>query len=248
MHSRRVDRVDCLYARERRGDHRPGNVVYELAENRVFFRGPAYGGKRVNRVLLAEHLLHLQVGEEVLAGIVAHVVAEWPLGLEFGRNLSQDAEVRIARDDVALVHKVAETPPAEHSGEGKFRKVLGHGHHCGDGMCGRPAQEHAHLERAAFLDGLPVVPCDVAVNLVVDAAFVGGKVVPRNLHAIHAEVCGENLRTVTRERRHLREREERPAVFGPAYDLREVGERAFLEVADTARTPGERAYARFCRA
>ena len=195
---------------------------------------------------LAEHLLHLQVGEQVLAGVVAHVVAEWPLGLEFGCNLSQDAEIRIARDDVALVHKVAEAPPAEHSGEGKLREVLGHGHHRGDGMCRGPAQENAHLEGAAFLDGLPVVPRDVAVNLVVYSAFVRCKFVPRNLHAVHAEVCGEYLRVATRECRYLREREERPAVFGPADDLREVGERAFLEVADAARTLGERADACPC--
>ena len=139
MHSRRVDRVDRLYTRERRGYHRLGDVVYELAENRVFLGGPAYGGERENRVLLAEHLLHLQVGEQVLAGIVAHVVAERSLGLEFGCNLSQNAEVRVARDHVALVHKIAESPPAEHSGEGEFREVFGHGHHRGDGMRGRAA-------------------------------------------------------------------------------------------------------------
>lgn len=244
MHSRRVDRVYRLYSGERRGYHRLGDVVYELAENRVFFRGPAYGGERENRTLLAEHLLYLQVGEQVPAGIVPHVVAERSLGLEFGCNLAQNAEVRVARDHVALVHKIAEAPPAEHSGKREFREVFGHGHHRGDGMCGRAAQEHAHLERAAFFQRLPVVARDVAVNLVVYAAFVGREVVARNLYAVHAQVCGKRFCAFVREGRYLREREERPAVLGPAYDLREVGQRAFLEIADAPGTHREGADSR----
>ena len=84
-----------------------------------------------------------------------------------------------------------------------------------------------------------MVARDVAVNLVVYAAFVLRKVVARDLHAVHAEVCGKRLRAFVREGRYLREREEGPAVFGPADNLREVCQRAFLEIADAPGTHRE---------
>ena len=114
-------------------------------------------------------------------------------------------------------------------------------------MGGRSADEHAHLERAAFFDCLLVVARDVPLYLVVQPAFVCRIVVAGDLHAVHAQVRLQYACMLAWARCYLRERHEGAAVFGPAYDLREVGQRAFLEVPEAARVLRERAEARFCR-
>ena len=109
--------------------------------------------------------------------------------------------------------KVTETMVAEHACEQEFREVLGHGHHGGKCVRWRPANENAHLERATFFESFLVVPCDVALDLVMQSAFfVRNVFISRNLDAVHAYVRLHDACIFTRACGDLRERDERSAV------------------------------------
>ena len=86
--------------------------------------------------------------------------------------------------------EIAETSIAEHTCKKQFREVLGHGHHGGKRVRWRPANKNAHLERAFFFEGLLVMACYVALDLIVESAFfVRDVIVSGNLDAVHAHVC-----------------------------------------------------------
>ena len=109
--------------------------------------------------------------------------------------------------------KVTETAVAEHACKQKLREVLGHGHHGGKRVRWRPANENAHLERAPFFECFLVVPCNVALDLVMESAFfVRNVFIPGNLDAVHAHVRLHDACVFTRACGDLRERDERSAV------------------------------------
>ncbi len=60
MHAGRVDRMDADDARQDRRNHRAGELVNELAEDRVFLRRPADDGERPDRVVAVIDVLDAQ--------------------------------------------------------------------------------------------------------------------------------------------------------------------------------------------
>ena len=239
--------MDGMYAGQGRRHHRSRDFVDELAETRIFLWGPSDNGKGVDGVFLAEDLFHLEVREIVPSGIVTDVVAEGAFRFQLWSHFSQNTKFGIARDQVAVVLEIAEPLACEHPRERQFRKVFGHGRNRCNRVRQGAADKDAHLERPAFFDGLLVVCCDIAVNLVVKPAFIGGVVVPGNLDAVHAQVRLQDAALFAGARRDQRQCDERPAVFGPADNLREVGEGAFLEIVDGAVAHGQRIQPCFCR-
>ena len=102
------------------------------------------------------------------------------------------------------------------------------------------SDKDAHLEGASFFYRLLVVPGDVSLDLVMQAAFVRSIVVPGNLDAVHSQVCGHDACVFGRSRRHLRQCKECASVMGPADNLRQVRKLALLEVLDASAFLGER--------
>ena len=106
---------------------------------------------------------------------------------------------------------------------------------------GRGASDKdAYLEGATFFDRFLVVPCDVPLDLVMQAAFVRSIVVPGNLDAVHSQVSGHDACVFGRSRRHLRQSKEGASVMGPTDNLRQVRKLALLEVLDASTFLGER--------
>ena len=187
----------------------------------------------------AEDLLHLEVREVMPSGIVSDVIAEGTFWFQLWSHFSQNTKFGITRDKVTVVLEIAESLARKHPRERQFRKIFGHGRNgCNRVRQGTPDKD-AHLERPAFFNRFLVVCRDIAVNLVVKSAFVGRVVVPGNLDAVHAQVRLQDAPLFAGARRDQRQRNERPAVFGPADNLREVGEGAFFKIVDGTVTHGQ---------
>ena len=93
MHAGRVDGVHADNARQHGGNHRPGQLVDELAEDRVFLRRPADDRERPDRAVAVIDVLDAQHREIVLQTVVAQVIAERP----FGQQLVGDRPCRRCR-------------------------------------------------------------------------------------------------------------------------------------------------------
>ena len=73
-----VDGVDTMHDGR---DDWPGDLVDELAEDRVFLRRPADDGKGPDRAFFSrQNALHTQYREIVFQAVITEVVAEWSLG------------------------------------------------------------------------------------------------------------------------------------------------------------------------
>ena len=75
------------------------------------------------------------------------------------------------------MNKVTEPPAAEHASKQKFAQVFGHGHDGCNRLRGRATDKDADLKRSAFFNRFLVVSSDVALDLVMQAAFVAGVIV-----------------------------------------------------------------------
>ena len=82
-----------------RRDDRPGQLVDELAEDRVFLRRPADDGERPDRVGAMIDVLDVQHREIVRQAVVAQMIAERSLGqLPLGIDRAGDAKVGLGVD------------------------------------------------------------------------------------------------------------------------------------------------------
>ena len=68
MHAGRIDRVHAVHAGQHGGNHRPGQLVDQLAEDRVFLRRPADDRERPDRIVAMIDLLDAQHRESRAPG------------------------------------------------------------------------------------------------------------------------------------------------------------------------------------
>ena len=186
-----VDRVDGVHAGDHGRDDRPGQLVDQLAERRVFLRRPAHRGERPDGALAVIHPLDSQHREVVGQAVVAEVVAERPLGLPHVRvDRAGDHEVGLGRHGQASVGRDhGDPPPAQGPGEGELGQPFGQRHHGGDGQGRGAADEDVDPERLAPPDRRGMMHADPAVDLVVQADLPVRLVsVARELDAVHPEV------------------------------------------------------------
>ena len=99
MDAGRLDGVDRPHARDRPRNHRPGQLVDQLAEHRVFLRRAADHRERPDRVVAMVDALDQHHREIVRQAVVAQVIAEGSLGqLPRGVEVADDAEVGLGVD------------------------------------------------------------------------------------------------------------------------------------------------------
>ena len=159
------------------------------------------------------------------------MIAERAFGQQLvGDDGAADAEVGVGVDRQAVgAAEHADAAAAECAGECQLAHSFGQRQHGGEHHGGRAADEDVHAERLAGAEGGGVVDADRAVDLVVEADFAVGLVLAAGeLDAVHAEVrvSPAGLRDIFGV--DLRQRDERAAVVGPAYLLRQLRDCGFV--------------------
>ena len=187
-----IDGVDRVDAGEHRRDDRPGQLVDDCAERRVFLRRPADDGERPDRAVAVIDALDVQHREVVRQAVVAEVIAERPFGqLRVGIDRAGDAEVGVGGDRQAVragATSRTRRPPSAPA-NASSGSPSGSGITAASVMRRRAADEDVHAQRLAAPDGRRVMDADAAVDLVVQPDLAVGLVlVARELHAVHAEV------------------------------------------------------------
>ena len=189
-------RIDGVHARARPGstvgNDRAGQLVNQLAEDRVFLRRPADDGERPDRAVAVIDVLDAQHREIVLQAVVAQVIAE----RAFGQQLVGDRPCRRCRNrrrrgsaGRPRPAEHADAAAAERAGEGQFAHSFGQRHHGGEHHRRRAADEDVDAKRLAGANRRRMMHADPAVNLVVQADFAVRLVLAAGeLHAVHAEV------------------------------------------------------------
>ena len=165
------------------------------------------------------HGLHLQDGEIMLQAVVAHMVAKGTFGLEVRQDVTADAEIRLGQhrqgQTAAVMH--GRTAAPQQAREAQFRQAFGQGHDRRHGEGRRPAHEDVHRQALAPLEGLGMVHADAAMDLVMQAHLVGGVVVARQLHTVHAQIGGIRAGACGILAVDQRQGDEGAAVHGPAH-------------------------------
>ena len=215
-----VDGMDARHAGEDGGDDRPGELMDEPAEHRVFLRRPPHDRDRPDRAVTVGDAIDAEDREVVPAGVVAEVVAERALRLRAGKDRPFDGEIGLGVNRRLPLGRDHRNPMAgQGSGEGQLRQPFGKGHHRRHRHRRRAADGDHDTQRLAALQGPAMVDADAAVELVVEADFVERPVgVAGQLDAVHAEIralcagAGWILGVDTRKR------DERAAVPRPGDD------------------------------
>ena len=230
MHAGGVHGVDGLDARYLLRNRRAGQLVDQLAEDRVFLRRPADHRKWPDRVAAMVNVLHSHYRKLVGQAVVAQVIAERTLGLEpVGIEPASDAEIGLGVNrQLAVAADHRHPPPAQHAGEAEFAHALGQGHHGGHGHGRRPAHEDVYSQFFVASQRGRVMGGDAAMNLIVQAHLAVRLILPAGkLHAIHAQVAAVEARRVGVFGIDLRQGDVRPAVVGPRFQLRQLVDRGF---------------------
>ena len=159
------------------------------------------------------------------------MIAERAFGQQLvGDDRAADAEVGVGVDREAVgAAKHPDAAAAECAGERELAHSFRQRHHGGEHHRGRAADEDIHAKRLAGAEGGGVMDADRAVDLIVEADFAVGLVLAaRQLDAVHAEVrvSPAGLRDIFGV--DLRQRDERAAVVGPAYLLRQLRDGGFV--------------------
>ena len=240
MHAGRIDGVHGVDAGNHLRNDRAGQLVDQLAEHRILLRRPAHHGERPDRAVAVIDVLDAKHGEIVRQAVVAQMVAE----RAFGQLLVRDRPCPQCRSRPR--HRSAASAGcgsrrlasrADHrdamAGQRTGKRQLGHAfrqrHHGGQHHRRRSADEDVHAERFALAQGRRVVDADRAVHLVVQADFPVGLVAAAGqLNAVHAEVRLHQPRLLDVFRVDLRQRDERPAVVGPRFQLRQLADRRLV--------------------
>ena len=235
MDSRGVDRMHARHAGKNGGDHGARELVHEPTEERVFLRWAADDRHRPDRPVTMPDMLDPHHGKIVPPRVVAQMVAERSLRLGgSGRDRALDHEVGVGIDRRTVAAGDHGQPmTGQHARECQFGQSLRQRHYGGDGQRRRATDEDRHPERFVPLERRGMMQADAAVQLVVEADLaIGFVVVACELHAVHAEV-----RLHERPPRasvagvlgvDCRQRDERPAVTGPARHLWEARERNLM--------------------
>ena len=93
-----IDGMDARHAGENGGNDRPGELVDEPTEHRVFLRRPPHDRDRPDRAGAVGDAIDAKHGEVVLAGVVAEVVSERAFRLRVGKDRSFDREIGLGVD------------------------------------------------------------------------------------------------------------------------------------------------------
>ena len=161
----------------------------------------------------------------MLQAVVAQVVAERTFGQQLvGDHGAADAEIGVGVDrQAAGSAKHADAAAAERAGEAQLAHSFGQRHHGREHHRRRTADEDVHAKRFAGRERRGVMHADRAVNLVVEADLAVWLVaVAGELHAVHAEIRTPQARLADVFGVDLRQRDECPAVVGPADLLRQL--------------------------
>ena len=220
-----VDGMNARHAGEDGGDDRPGELVDEPAEHRVFLRRPPHDRDRPDGAGAVGDAIDAEHGEVVLPGVVAEVIAERALRLRTGKDRPFDREIGFGIDRRPPLCRDHRNPMAgQRPGEGQLREPFGKGHHRRHGHGWRATDSDHDAERLAPLQRPAMVDADAAVELVVEADFVERLVgVAGQLNAVHAEIralcagAGGILGVDTGKR------DERAAVTRPGNDMGKGG-------------------------
>ena len=186
-----VDGVDRVDAGKHARDDRPGQLVDQGAERRVFLGRPSHRGKRPDGPFAVVDAFDLQHGKVVLEAVIAEVVSERPLGLaDVGIDRAADDEIGLGRHGEAPVGRDhGDTSASQGAGERQLGQPLGQGHDGGDRQGGRAADEDVDPQRLTPADRRRVVHADPAVDLVMQADLAVRLIlVARELDPVHPQV------------------------------------------------------------
>ena len=129
-----VDGVHGMDAGKHARNDRPGQLVDQGAEGRVFLGRPSHRGERPDGTVAVIDAFDAQHGKIVLEAVIAEVVSERPFGLaDVGIDRAADDEVGLGRHGEAAVGRDhGDAPAAQGPGECQLGQALGQGHDRGD--------------------------------------------------------------------------------------------------------------------